>query len=65
LSFAWRDLFTALALFLVLEGLLPFLNPAASQRLFAQLAQLELSKFRIAGLISMLVGLVMLFNARS
>jgi uncharacterized protein len=65
LSFAWRDLFAALALLLVLEGLLPFLNPAASKSLFAQLAQIEPSKLRVAGLCSMAVGLVILFFARS
>jgi uncharacterized protein YjeT (DUF2065 family) len=64
-NFAWSDLLAALALLLVLEGLLPFLNPAATRRVFAQLAQLAERELRIAGFVSMLAGLVLLFIVRS
>ena len=30
----WQDLWAALALYLVLEGVLPFLNPAGARRAF-------------------------------
>ena len=65
MSFAWSDLLAALAILLVLEGLLPFLNPAATRRAFAQLAALAERELRIAGLVSMLAGLVLLFIVRS
>ena len=50
------SLLTALALVLVLEGLLPFLNPKGYQRYLQVLGQVPARQFRIAGLISMLLG---------
>jgi uncharacterized protein YjeT (DUF2065 family) len=65
LKLAWTDLFAAIAILLVLEGLLPFLNPAGTRRVFEQLAQLAERELRIAGLVSMLAGLILLFLVRS
>jgi len=53
------------SILLVLEGLLPFLNPAATRRVFEQLARMSERELRVAGLISMLAGLVLLFFVRS
>jgi uncharacterized protein len=64
-NFAWSDLLAALAILLVLEGVLPFLNPAATKRVFAQLAALAERELRVAGLVSMVAGLVLLFFVRS
>jgi uncharacterized protein len=64
-NFAWSDLLAALAILLVLEGLLPFLNPAATQRVFAQLAALAERELRVAGLVSIVIGLLLLFFVRS
>jgi uncharacterized protein YjeT (DUF2065 family) len=64
-NFAWSDLLAALAILLVLEGLLPFLNPAATKRVFAQLSELGERELRVAGLVSMVAGLVLLFFVRS
>ena len=64
MNLAWSDLLAALAILLVLEGLLPFLNPAATRRVFAQLAQLASRELRVAGFISMTLGLVLLFFVR-
>ena len=61
----WHDLGTALALYLVLEGVLPFLNPAAAQRLFQALSQAPGRQIRIVGLTSMAAGCVLLFMIRS
>ncbi len=55
----------AFALYLVLEGILPFLNPAAAQRLMAKLAQTDSRQLRWGGLISMVAGLFLLWMARS
>ena len=63
-QFAWTDLLAALAILLVLEGFLPFLSPDAARRLFAQLAQMASRELRIAGLVSMVAGLVLLFIVR-
>ena len=64
MQFAWTDLLAALAILLVLEGLLPFLNPSATRKVFAQLAQMASRELRIAGLFSMVTGLVLLFIVR-
>lgn len=58
------DLLAAFGLFLVLEGIAPFLNPQGVKRAFARLMELRDRELRIAGLGSMLVGVVILFLAR-
>ena len=60
-----RYLFGAFALYLVLEGVLPFLNPAATQRVMAKLSRTEPRRLRWGGLISMMVGLALLWVARN
>ncbi|MFW9617655.1 DUF2065 domain-containing protein [Aquabacterium sp.] len=51
----------ALALVLVLEGLMPAINPGGWRRMFEQLLQLDDQKIRMLGLISMTAGLVLLW----
>jgi uncharacterized protein len=63
-NLAWSDLLAALAILLVLEGLLPFLSPAATKRVMAQLSQMAERELRIAGLVSVVAGLVLLFLVR-
>ena len=65
LDIQWEDLLAGLAILLVLEGMIPFLNPARARRGFEQLARLADGELRIAGLVSMGVGLGLLFFARS
>jgi uncharacterized protein len=61
LSLHYSDLIAALALLFVLEGILPFLNPGGMKRVFAWLLTVQDRELRIAGLGSMLVGVVLLF----
>jgi uncharacterized protein YjeT (DUF2065 family) len=60
-----RYLSGAFALYLVLEGVLPFLNPGAAQRLMARVAKTETRQLRWFGLISMVAGLALLWVARN
>jgi uncharacterized protein YjeT (DUF2065 family) len=60
-----RYLAGAFALYLVIEGVLPFVNPTAAQRLMAKLAQTEPRQLRWGGLISMVAGLALLWMARN
>lgn len=60
----WSDLFAALAIVSVLEGMLPFLNPAAMRRLMRRLVEMEDRELRLGGLFSMLVGLAVLYVVR-
>lgn len=46
----------ALALMLVLEGLLPFLHPEAWRRVFESALQLSNGQIRFLGLASLLMG---------
>jgi uncharacterized protein YjeT (DUF2065 family) len=58
------DLIAAVALFLVLEGMAPFLNPSGMKRALTRLLEIGDRELRIAGLGSMLVGLAILFLVR-
>jgi uncharacterized protein YjeT (DUF2065 family) len=60
----WRDLGAAFALYLILEGILPFLNPGGARRTLAQLAQMDERTLRRIGLGSMIAGCVVLFFVR-
>ena len=60
----WSDLWAALALYLVLEGVLPFLNPGAAKRALAAMSQLDDRILRRIGLGSMIAGCVMLYLVR-
>ena len=53
-------LFGALALMLVIEGLLPFLSPQAWRQVFERAVRLSDGQIRFLGLGSMLVGLLLL-----
>jgi uncharacterized protein YjeT (DUF2065 family) len=58
------DLLAAFGLFLVLEGIAPFLNPRGVKRAFAKLLEVHDRELRYAGLGSMLVGVLILYLAR-
>ncbi|MEJ2160169.1 MAG: DUF2065 domain-containing protein [Chromatiales bacterium] len=56
----WTDLFAAFALYLVIEGLLPFANPRGWRESVELIAQLSDRNLRIFGLVSMLAGAALL-----
>ena len=60
----WSDLWAAFALYLVLEGLVPFLNPGAMKRTLLQLSGLEERTLRLAGFASMVAGALLLYFVR-
>ena len=60
----WNDLWAACALYLVLEGLMPFANPGGMKRALAQLSQLDERVLRVAGFLSMVAGAVLLYVVR-
>ena len=57
-------LLMALALMLVIEGLLPFLAPKLWRDTFRRLMLLTDGQIRFFGLTSMIAGLILLFIAR-
>ena len=54
----------ALALMLVIEGVLPFLAPSVWRDTFRRITQLSDGQIRFDGLTSMLIGLLVLVLAR-
>ena len=60
----WHDLLVAIALVLVLEGLLPFLNPDVMRRALTKLVSLNDNTLRFAGLTSMILGCLLLYALR-
>ncbi len=57
----WHDLAVAVCLVLVIEGILPFLNPGAWRRAMAQAVQLDNRSVRLMGLASMIIGTLLLY----
>ena len=55
------SLFAALALMLVLEGILPFLAPALWRETFRKMTEMSDGQLRFVGLTSMIGGLLLLF----
>ena len=61
----WNDLWAACALYLIIEGLMPFLNPGALKRTLLQVARLDDRTLRAVGFASMVVGAVLLYVVRA
>lgn len=56
-----HELWIAFALLLVIEGIWPFLSPGSFRNMLANMAQQEDTLVRTLGLISMVVGVVLLY----
>jgi uncharacterized protein YjeT (DUF2065 family) len=61
----WNDLFAAVALMLMLEGILPFLNPGRYRKMLEMLEQVSDTQLRSIGLVVMLLGAVTLTLVRA
>ena len=57
----WDDLWVAMALMLVLEGIVPFLTPRGFKRMLESVQQVDDRHLRIGGLVSMVAGVVFLY----
>jgi uncharacterized protein YjeT (DUF2065 family) len=57
----WHELWIAMALVLVIEGILPFLNPHGYRSMMASVSRMSDKSVRIAGLVSMVIGVVLLY----
>jgi hypothetical protein len=61
----WSDLLAGLAIFLVLEGIAPFIDPARMKRALAALLMVPDAQLRLAGLGSVVVGVLLLVWVRA
>ncbi len=64
MDLAWGDLGVAIALVLVIEGVMPFLAPASLRRTLATMAAMPDRSLRIIGAVSMMLGLALLYFIR-
>ncbi len=56
----WHDLAIAFCLMLVIEGILPFIDPRRWRRMLLMLDQVDDTTMRMIGLASMLTGTILL-----
>ncbi|HIG78486.1 MAG TPA: DUF2065 domain-containing protein [Cycloclasticus sp.] len=61
---AWSELFAAIALVLVLEGIIPFMSPDALRKTYQRLMEMDDRTIRMSGLVSMIAGVVLLTLVR-
>ena len=61
----WQDLLAAVALVLVIEGMLPFASPAMMRQAFAAMAAMDDRTLRVSGLLSMAAGVGLLYIVRA
>jgi uncharacterized protein YjeT (DUF2065 family) len=60
----WQDFLSAVALMLVIEGILPFISPAVMRQVFATMAAMDNRGLRLTGLLSMAAGVILLYMVR-
>jgi len=60
----WQDLWVALALVLVIEGMLPFASPGRFRTMLQLVSTMDDKAVRKIGLFSMLGGLLLLYLVR-
>ncbi len=61
---AWSDLFTGLALVLVIEGTMLFASPGLLRRTYERMSRMPVATLRGAGLATMLAGVGLLYWVR-
>ena len=60
----WDDLIRAIALVLVIEGILPFMSPDGWRQAMIQAGRLSDRALRMVGFGSMLIGVLILYLTR-
>jgi len=58
----WQELLVAVALMLVIEGILPFLSPTKMRGILLRMLEMDDKSLRISGLLSMVIGVIMLYT---
>lgn len=57
----WHDLLNAIALLLILEGLLPLLKPDGVKKLYKTLQEMPERSLRVVGFLSIGAGFILLY----
>ena len=61
---ASTEIFTAIALVLIIEGMLPFVSPQKYRQMVAEISRLSDNNIRNIGLVVMAIGVAVLFLVR-
>jgi len=61
---AWQELFAALALVFIIEGIVPFISPDSLRKTYQRMLEMNDRTIRITGLISMIAGAILLTYVR-
>jgi len=64
LDISWSDLGAAVALMLIIEGIMPFVNPKTFRQMLEMVSQMDERNVRTLGAVWMGLGLVVLYWAR-
>lgn len=64
MELAWDDLWAAIALMLIIEGIMPFLNPSSFRQMLQLVSQMEERSIRALGAFWMGLGLAVLYWVR-
>jgi len=57
----WQEIVTAISLVLLIEGLIPFISPNTYRIFIHKMSKLNDDNLRIVGLVSIMLGLIILF----
>lgn len=57
----WHELLVAIALLLIIEGIMPFLSPEGLRRTLAMISRLSDNVLRFVGLSAMVLGCLLLY----
>ena len=60
----WGDLLSALALVMVIEGIVPFVSPQSLRRMLESVSRIDDRVLRFTGLASMICGVLLLYVVR-
>jgi uncharacterized protein len=60
----WHEILTAFCLYLIIEGMIPFVGPDFFRRTAARIAMLSDNELRGTGLTVMTIGVIALFLVR-
>lgn len=60
----WTDILTAFALYMIIEGMIPFVGPHLFRRSVMRISEMDDNQLRVTGLLVMVAGLVLLFIVR-
>ena len=60
----WQDILTAFCLYLIIEGMIPFVGPDFFRRTVSRIAKLTDNELRGTGLTVMAIGVLLLFLVR-